>query len=62
MKEGITMTQSIQKFMQQEDHNGEWLNCTDYAYMRETIYNWLDEGLELNNRIKGYLDHLEQYA
>lgn len=60
------MKESILKFMNSVDHNGDWdykeANEIPEAYMRETIENWLDDGMELNGRIKGYLDFLNQYV
>ena len=51
---------SVKQFMRSVDRNGDWMNANydEKGYMLETIQDWIDSGLEMNPRIKGYMEYL----
>jgi hypothetical protein len=55
------MFKSIINFLQTEDKNGTWYEATEEesVYILETIYNWLDDGLQLTPRVQEYIDYLK---
>lgn len=55
------MFQSILNFMQENDKNGEWLEAQkdEAPYILQTLKEWINEGLELTERVKGYIEYLE---
>ena len=67
----MNMLKSVINFMNQEDKNGEWFEFYneyqngevdfDYVvdYLHETLFVWMEDGLELTPRIDGYVDYLE---
>jgi hypothetical protein len=46
--------------MQSQDKNGTWLEATidEKDYILETLTEWVNEGLEVTPRVKGYIDYL----
>jgi hypothetical protein len=57
------MWESILKFMQQNDPNGNWLSAPETeeekVYVLGTLLNWLQEDLFITKRVEGYLNYLE---
>lgn len=56
------MMKEIQKFMQDEDENGCWIDCEDKKYMSETLTNWLEDGLGATERIMEYSEYLDKWV
>jgi hypothetical protein len=56
----ITTFQSILNFMQSQDRNGTWLEASEGEkdYILSTLNEWINDGLEINPRIQGYIDYL----
>jgi hypothetical protein len=46
--------------MQSQDKNGTWLEASEDEkdYILETLTEWVNDGLEINPRIQGYIDYL----
>jgi hypothetical protein len=59
--EGEMMFNRILEFMQSEDPNGTWHECSeaDKAHILQTLYAWLDDGLVLTPKVQKYIDYLK---
>lgn len=55
--------QSILRFMQSEDPNGDWLDTPETQLYKEYILSvinfWLSDGLEMTPRIQYYIEYLK---
>jgi hypothetical protein len=48
--------------MQSQDKNGTWLEASENekVYILETLTEWINDGLEVTPRVKGYIEYLSK--